>query len=266
MEPLTTLRMIRPLDDIATTNAIMDPSIRLQDIRKRMRVGRHKYAVPGWNAEEHVSSSQEDSIFAQPLLPLASPGQDDAAELVNLLRIRDVCANVEGTTTSTQTPSVQPPMSTLSPPPTPGRDHDNVSFPTDFPKLLPLGSSRQVSNDCTAANESEAITLTLTLDEKAKHSPLPSIRLKPTFTSPLLQELISSHQSKTKGPNNDGSSNGSSSVNKVPELPFQSDAGAATATNGVPSSMPNDIKAPAKVAMARLPHRIQEITERATAA
>lgn len=252
--------MIRPLEDVATANANMDPSIRLQDIRKRMRVGRHKYAVPGWDADEHVSSSQE-SIFEHPLLPLASPGQDDAAELVNLLRIRDVCANAQGAT-STKTPAIQPPMPTLSPPPTPGRDHDNVSFPTDFPKLLPLGSSfLQVSNDYSNADEDQPFKPTLA--EKAKDTPLPSIRLKPTFTSSLLQDLISSHQSKTKG-SNDRNSDGSSSANQVPELPFQSDAVPTMAANGAPSS--NDIKASAKMSVARLPHRIQEITERATAA
>ena len=253
--------MIRPLEDIANANANMDPSIRLQGIRKRMRVGRHKYAVPGWGADEHVSSSQE-SIFEHPLLPLASPGQDDAAELVNLLRIRDVCANAQGAT-STETPAIQRPMPTLSPPPTPGRDHDNVSFPTDFPKLLPLGASfHQVSNDNSNADEAQPCKPTLA--EKAKDTtPLPSIRLKPTFTSPLLQDLISSHQSKAKG-SNDRASDGSSPANKVPELPFQSDAVSTMAANGAPS--PNNIKASAKMSVARLPHRIQEITERATAA
>ena len=259
MEPSTTLRMIRPLEDIATATASMDPSIRLQDIRKRMRVGRHKYAVPGWGADEHVSSPQE-SIFEHPLLPLASPGQDDAAELVNLLRIRDACANAEGGT-STKTPTVQPPTPTLSPPPTPGRDHDNLSFPTDFPKHLPLGSTRQVSNDYSNANEAQPFKPALA--EKVQDTSLPSIRLKPTFTSPLLQDLISSHQPKTKG-SNDRNPDGSSSANQVPELPFQTHVIATTMADGVPSS--NNIKAPAKMSVARLPHRIQEITERATAA
>lgn len=254
--------MIRPLEDIATANANMDPSIRLKDIRKRMRVGRHKYAVPGWDADEHVSSSQK-SIFEHHFLPLASPGQDDAAELVNLLRIQDVCANTQGAT-STKTPTVQLPMPTLSPPPTPGRDHDNVSFPTDFPKLLPLGaSSRQVSSDYSDADDAQPCKPTLA--EKVTDAPLPSIRLKPIFTSPLLQDLISSHQSKTKG-SNDRNSDRSSSANDVPELPFQSDAVPTIASSSAPSSVSNDIKAQAKMSMARLPHGIQEITERATAA
>ncbi len=228
-----------------------------------MRTGRHKYAVPGRNADDEVVSSSQESIFEHPTLPLASPGQDDAAELVDLLRMRDAYRNAQSAT-STTTPAVRPTTHTLSPPPTPGRDHDSVSFPSEFPKVLPLGSAgRQVSDDTADADDGQ----TEPMSPKVNVPPMPSMRLRPCFASTLLQDLcIASHQSKTKGPNGDGVSGGSSPINKMPELPFQRDV-AVTASSSLPPSASNVIKTSATMSMARLPHWTQhKITERSTAA
>ena len=259
--------MIRPLDDISsdsdnnTGTMGMDPSSRLQDIRKRMRTGRHKYAVPGRNADDEVVSSSQASIFEHPTLPLASPGQDDAAELVDLLRMRDAYRNAQSAT-STTTPAARPTAPTLSPPPTPGRDHDTVSFPSEFPKVLPLGSAgHQVSDDTADADGGQ----TEPMSPKVNPPSMTSMRLRPSFASTLLQDLISSHQSKTKGPNGDGVSGGSSPINKLPELPFQTDV-TVTASSSLPPSASNDTKTAATMSMTRLPHWTHERTERSTAA
>ena len=186
MEPLATLPMTRAPEDIDAAHADMGPLTRLQDVRKRMKTGRHKYAIPGLDASQ-------DSALEQPLLlPVDAPVPDEAAELVSLLRIRDARAcrtcSQQAATSSTKTPAAfQPPLSTFSPPPTPGRDHGSVSSLTDdFPIFLPLGTSSLHVKTC-AADQTQPHNLPTPTEKAALLLQLPPaetrLRLKPSFTS-----------------------------------------------------------------------------------
>ena len=271
--PSAALPTTRAFEDIDAGHADMDPLTRLQDVRKRMRTGRHKYAVPGWDADMSTSSSQE-SVLEQPPLPVDAPeqGEAEAAELVNLLRIRHARASMCGeqaATSLTKTPAtVQPPLLTFSPPPTPGRDHGSVSLFTEFPKFLPLRSSNiqgGIDEDITTrATDKIHPWDTLALTEDG--APLPPaeirLRLKPNFTLSLLQDLISSNQqSHTNCSNSGNSGNTSSESNVVPELPFQSDHCQSSSSNEK-----DIVKGSPMMLMARLPHRIREISRHLTAA
>ena len=254
----------------------MGPLTRLQDVRKRMRTGRHKYAVPEWYAG--MSSSSVESILQQPLLQFNASGEEEAAELVNQLHIRDVCANTCGTcstqtaTSSTKTPAAdEPKMSTLSPPPTPGRNHDHgsVSPLTDFPNFLPRGSSTMQAVKygylpTRATDKTQPCTNVPSSRLTENDAPLPPAdiiaRLKPRFTLSTLQDLISSQQRFSTSCSNGSDYGNSSSDCNVPELPFQSDCQSSTANKN------NIIKGSPKMPMVRLPHRIREISERSAAA
>ena len=274
MEPLATLPMIRKDIDAAHKATDMDPLTRLQDVRKRMRTGRHKYAVPGWDAG--MSSSSAESILQQPLLPINASGQEEAAELVNLLHIRDVCTNstcsTQTATSSTKTPAaIRPPLSTFSPPPTPGRNHDHgsVSPFTDFPNFLPRGSSTMQAVKygylpTRATDKTQPCTNVPSSTLTENDAPLPPAdiiaRLKPRFTLSTLQDLIPSQQRFSTSCSNGSDYGNSSSDCVVPELPFQSDCQSSTANKN------NIIKGSPKMPMVRLPHRIREISERSAAA
>lgn len=217
------------------------PDSRLQDIRKRIRTGRHKYAVPGIDSTTSSTCSTDGDASLDDSSVAAS------AELVEILRMRDACSLVHKqsgmSTTPAESPIVEPPMLPLSPPRTPGRDHDNASFPTDFPKVLPLGppfddaKSRAASGDEQSDRQQQASSPSL------DSCPPPTFRLKPTFTADFLQNV--SEQQKEHKENN-----------KVPELPFHF---AAVVHNRQGS------KVAAKMSQARLP-LVNELSESATAA